>query len=257
MKTTTALLERLDAIGYALENTENAIALIGLGSVGLEIERLDQYSDLDFFVIVAEGSRQLFLSSLDWLSAVRPLAYTFRNTDDGFKALFDDGVFCEFAVFEPHDLARIPFAPGRVVWSRSDVDPEIARPQVALAQPKQQSKAWCVGEALTNLYVGMCRFARGERLSAFRFVQVYAVDRVVELVSATGAESDSAPDPFSPDRRFEQRFPSIAGVLSGFTQGYDRTPESARSILAFLEDRYDVNASIARRIRDLCDGCDE
>lgn len=50
------LLARLDEIGAALARSNRALALLGLGSVGLELERLDRYSDLDFFAIV-DGER--------------------------------------------------------------------------------------------------------------------------------------------------------------------------------------------------------
>ena len=43
------LLKRLDDIGQSLERSGHALALIGLGSVGVELDRLDSYSDLDFF----------------------------------------------------------------------------------------------------------------------------------------------------------------------------------------------------------------
>jgi len=43
------LLTRLDDIGRSLDSTGRALALLGLGSVGLEADRLDQFSDLDFF----------------------------------------------------------------------------------------------------------------------------------------------------------------------------------------------------------------
>ncbi len=46
------LLKRLDDIGRSLAGRPDALALIGLGSVGRELERLDDYSDLDVFVIV-------------------------------------------------------------------------------------------------------------------------------------------------------------------------------------------------------------
>ena len=46
------LLIRLDAIGASLSATARGLALIGLGSVGLETDRLDAYSDLDVFAIV-------------------------------------------------------------------------------------------------------------------------------------------------------------------------------------------------------------
>ena len=40
-----SLLKRLDEIGQSLERSGHALALLGLGSVGLELDRLDSYSD--------------------------------------------------------------------------------------------------------------------------------------------------------------------------------------------------------------------
>ncbi len=108
------LLKRLDNIGQSLKQSGHGLALIGLGSVGLELDRLDAYSDLDFFAIVEAGYKHAYLEDLSWLSVLSPIAFCFRNTKDGFKLLFADGVFCEFAVFEPKELESIPFAPGRV-----------------------------------------------------------------------------------------------------------------------------------------------
>src|SRR5258707_2773515 len=110
------LLARLNEIGNSLAKTEYALALLALGSVGLELDRIDEYSDLDFFVIVKPRHKRGFIENLDWMKAVHPVAYAFQNTDDGYKLLFEDGIFCEFAVFEPDELAHIPFAPGRIVW---------------------------------------------------------------------------------------------------------------------------------------------
>jgi lincosamide nucleotidyltransferase B/F len=108
------LLSRLTQIAQSLEQSKRALALIGLGSVGLELERLDEHSDLDFFVIVEAGFKQEFLEQLDWLICLSPVAYVFQNSADGFKLLYKDGVFCEFAIFEISELASIPFAPGRI-----------------------------------------------------------------------------------------------------------------------------------------------
>jgi lincosamide nucleotidyltransferase len=55
---TQSLLKRLNEIGHSLEKSGHALALIGLGSVGLELDRLDSYSDLDFFVIVENGHKR-------------------------------------------------------------------------------------------------------------------------------------------------------------------------------------------------------
>jgi hypothetical protein len=89
----TLLLDRLDAIGAALRDSGQALALLGLGSVGLETGRIDTWSDLDFFAIVEPGSKGRYLHRLDWLAAARPVVWHFQNTVDGHKALMDDGVF--------------------------------------------------------------------------------------------------------------------------------------------------------------------
>jgi hypothetical protein len=93
------LLERLEEIARSLEQSGHALALIGLGSVGLERERLDACSDLDFFAVVEAGHKRRYLDDLTWLRVLCPIAYSYANTRDGYKVLFADGVFCEFAVF--------------------------------------------------------------------------------------------------------------------------------------------------------------
>lgn len=47
--------------------------------------------------------------------------------------------------------------------------------------------------------------------SAQRFIQHFAVDRVLELVEVEGTAEEQARDPFVLERRFEQRFPDMAG----------------------------------------------
>ena len=245
------LLKRLDDIGQSLERSGHALALIGLGSVGLELDRLDSYSDLDFFVIVEEGYKQEYLDSLGWLSDVHPIAYRFLNTDDGYKLLFEDGIFCEFAVFEPEEIKGIPFAPGRIVWKRADVPGEISQPVAAPTSSSRRSQDWLLGEALTNLYVGLLRDKRGEKLSATRFIQGYAVDRLVELMDYLEAGRQVYRDLFVDERRFEGRFPETACQVHAWMQGYDRNRESALAILAFLEEHFEVDEAIARAIREL------
>lgn len=247
------LLNRLDDLGRSLRGTGSALALLALGSVGRETDRLDAHSDLDFFVLVEPGAKERYLADLDWLERARPIAYRFRNTVDGYKVLFDDGIYGEFAVFEPAELSGIPFAPGRLVWKQPQVDDTVAVPVVPLPDPAARGGTeWLLGEALTNLYVGLSRFHRGEKLSAARLIQVHAVDRILELADRIEPEGTASRDRFSNERRFEQRFPGLAAELPAFQQGYERSRESARAILEFLERRFDVNAAMARVIREMC-----
>jgi len=244
------LLQRLDEIGQALAASGHGLALLALGSVGVEQARLDAYSDLDYFVIVETGCKDDYLRNLDWLAAAHPIAYAFQNTRDGYKLLFADGIFCENAIFEPQELADIPFAQGRIVWQAAGFDAALLTPRVKLPTP--QTQAWLLGEALTNLYVGMGRYRRGEKLSAARFVQGYAVDRMVDLAPYIETEQAGHRDPFTPERRFEQRFPNIARELPQFVPGYEHTPAAAKALLTFLGQHFVVNAAMHAAILALC-----
>jgi hypothetical protein len=251
MKSPQQLLQRLDAIGESLKASGNALALLGLGSVGTETARLDAYSDLDFFAIVREGFKTHYIDNLDWLSKVQPITYAFRNTDDGYKVLFEDDIFCEFAVFELQELAHIPFSAGRIIWKADDFDESLCVPQPS-TPPTPKPTEFHLGEALTNLYVGMGRYHRGEKLSAARFIQNYAVDHILQLTEQIEMAQFVFIDQYNPERRFEKRFPNIAAHLPSFVQGYDRSPQSALAILEFLEVHFVVNPAIAAHIRDLC-----
>ncbi|MBI5566530.1 MAG: hypothetical protein HY870_16640 [Chloroflexi bacterium] len=246
------LLQRLDEIGQSLAQSDHALALIGLGSVGTELDRLDAYSDLDFFAIVESTYKSRYIQHPDWLYRVHPIAFAFENTADGYKLLFADGIFCELAVFEPHELSAATFARGRIIWQRDDFDSTLAEPQPQpINQPR--SREWLIGEALTNLYVGLGRYRRGEKLSAQRFIQHYAVDRVVDLIARVETEVPAYRDVFANERRVEQRYPIETRHLPEFVQGYDRSLQSAAAILNWLEQHFEINAAMAQAIRQLID----
>ncbi len=246
------LIERLNAIGDSLRQTGKAFALLGLGSVGVERDRLDDQSDLDFFAIVKPGYKAEFIRDLSWLTNIAPAAYYFQNTLDGYKFLYADGIFCEYAVFEPDELANIPFAGGAVVWKADDFDESILSPYKRTPGALESTVDWQLGEALTNLYIGLMRLERGEILSAQRFIQHYAVDRTLHLASKVEPRAQAHADPFAVERRIEQLYPSLAPILPNFVQGYSRNRESARAILEYLDSRFDVNPEMKSRILELC-----
>ncbi len=249
------LLARLDAIGRVLAVHPDARALIGLGSVGLETARLDSWSDLDFFVIVEPGAKVDFLNdpSLPWIAAVHPLAYVFRNTVDGCKLLFTDGIFAEMAVFEERELADIPYSPGRIVWKKPDVSITLATP-IRIAPPTtSHDTAYLVGEALTNLHVGLSRELRGEHLAALRLIQHHAVDRVIELADLqTPTANPLLRDGFADERRLELRHPALARELPLFVPGYRHNLAAARALLAWLDHHVIVAPAMRAAILALC-----
>lgn len=243
------LLERLTAIGQSLSARKNALALIAVGSVGIEQDRIDAYSDLDFFVIVEAGSEQTFRNDLVWLTSVSPISYAFANTLHGSKVLFTDGIFCEMAVFTLSELQEAHFSKGRVVWQRDSLQGNLALPAKQTGHETQVDHQ--LGEALTNLYVGLGRFRRGEKLSAQRLIQHYAVDRVLELARTVEPVQPGPKDSFAQERRFEQRFPTTSDFLSHFVQGYDKSPESATAILDWLERHFELNQAMVAEIHKL------
>lgn len=245
------LLERLDAIGSHLATHGDVIALLGLGSVGVEHDRLDEHSDLDFFVVVDDGAKQRYIENIDWLDAVYAVAYSFVNDPNGRKALFADGVFVEYAVFTLGELDQIPFTRARVVWARDDAPPDLTERGRGPLDPAIDTVEFHLNEALTNLYVGLHRELRGERLTATRFIQSYAVDRVLALLRLTRAEPGEGRDPFDGSRRVEQAYPPDALPLAEMIPGYGANVAAAAATLAWLRERFDVDPVIAAAIDEL------
>ncbi|RSK28787.1 hypothetical protein EJF36_18955 [Bacillus sp. HMF5848] len=252
------LLERLNQIGRSIEETGDALLLLGLGSVGNETERLDEYSDLDFFVIAKPTLKTRFIDQLDWLESVHPLAYSFKNTKDGYKILFEDGIYGEFAVFEEEEMRNIHFSPGRIVWKEPSFNNlEIVSPLRRAPLIRQESLDFAINEALTNLYVGLCRYARGEKFSGMKFIQNHAIDNILSVLHLIEKEVEYYLDIFGNDRRVEKRFPEFAGMMREMLQGYQQVPESALKILDYLEEVYPVNQNMRKEIRRLAIICNQ
>ncbi len=74
------------------------------------MERMDQYSDLDIWVVVENGYKQQFLDDLDWLERVCAIAFKFRNSPNGYKLLFEDEIFVEIDIFELEELGSLGFS---------------------------------------------------------------------------------------------------------------------------------------------------
>lgn len=253
MPGTTLLKKRLADIAQSIKSSGKALALLGLGSAGLENTRMDRYSDLDFFVISRPGCKEYFLDqALTWLTKCSQGGYFYRNTVDGYKFLYADGVFCEFAIFTPEELAQIPFAEGKVIWSAPEFNPADLKPTCKQGQYQRSSDVeWLLGEALTGLYTGMCRHNRGEILSGMRLIQYHALDRIHDLIHIDQAKENINEDIYAPERRFEFQHPEFKNELAKFCQGYNKNPESALAQLTWLENHYSINASIANAIRHL------
>ncbi len=245
------LLARLDDLGRVLADRGDALALIGLGSVGADLTRLDEHSDLDFFVIVEDGAKASYLADIDWLEALGPIAFEFPNTVDGRKVLFDDGLYAEYAVFTLAELADAAYASGRVVWRREDAPAGLENPKRPRPVTSPETIEWHVGEALTNLYVGLHRDLRGERLSGMRLIQVHALDHLIDVLDQLERARAARQDPFSIDRAVERRLDASVLPLRDLAPGYQHNREAAIAVLDALEGLVRVDARMAHAIREI------
>jgi hypothetical protein len=244
------LLAFLDRLGAELDRRGDAVALLGLGSVGRDLHRLDEHSDADFFVVVDDAAAcDRYLADIDWLEAAHPVVWSFENSPAGRKALLAGGLFAEYAVFSLADMATAGYPPGRVHWSRADAPAGLETPKLPVPQvPPLEHE---VGEAVTNLYVGLHRDLRGERLTATRFIQGYAVDRWVTVLGHLGLGDGDAQDVFVVDRGVERRFGVDVLPLADLVPGYEHNALAAETLLDLLEAHVELDPTIVGAVRDL------
>lgn len=252
-RATHPLLQRLDDLGQVLAARDDALALIGLGSVGRDLHRLDEHSDMDFFVVVDDGAVQRYLDSIDWLELLHPVAFSFANSPNGRKVLFEDGLFAEYAVFTRAELDASWFPPGRLVWSRPGAPAGLEVSVHPQPRSPYDTVDYHVHEAVTNLFVGLHRDARGERLSAMRFIQSYAVDRVLTVLELSGAGTAPRQDAFAIERGAERRFTPGQLPLASMLPGYEHNREAAAAVLGWLVAHTEVDPVMVAAVRGLLD----
>jgi lincosamide nucleotidyltransferase len=234
--------ETLEILLKVAKNSPHTIALVGAGSAGAEIARMDQYSDIDFFLIVEDGYSSGFINDNSWFGKELPIVFAFRDTDHGNKALLQNGVFLEFAIFTQAELAQNGIPGLRIIWSK----PGFSLPDLSSKQPIVRELSYYVDQALSNLFVGALRLRRGERLAALAMIERYAL---TNLLTAYRVKNNlTVQDPFNIERRAEQ---ALDVDLAALVQGYERLEQSLAKILAFAEENFEVNRSMAQSIREL------
>jgi hypothetical protein len=154
-------------------------------------------------------------------------------------------------VFTLGELRAGAFPPERLVWSRADVPTGTETRGTVPTPASHESAKHQVNEALTNLFVGLHRDARGEHLAAMRLIQVHAVDRLLQFLELDRESAEERQDPFAIERGAERRFPADVHTLARMVTGYAGNGVAALAILEWLEERADVNAQLAAAIRTL------
>lgn len=242
-------LLRLEQLTDYYKSTRKIKAVLAFGSCGVERERFDQYSDLDFLVVCRDETKQALLNDIQSLSILSPVAFWFINYGDAVKLMFLDGVFCDYGIVTQGQLGGIPHAEGVILWCEEGFDTMLCKSNLPTAE--QPTQEVLVGEILTALYVGMCRDRRGEHTMAFQMIQVDAVNLLMQLYAMEHKPEQNA-DPFSAGRRAEINYPALSKEYPRMMQGYEKNAQSALSVLDCLNRVDSANAFMVDKIAGLC-----
>lgn len=243
--------KRLDEITQNLKEYDDVIALIATGSIGIELDRMDQYSDLDFFVIVKDGRQKFFIENTQWLNVTSSrLMFLFQNTKDGFKFMYEDGIYGEQAIFEYAQLTTIVGSNSRIVWQKEGYSINADFGDRSQLSVPQFSKEYLFNEALTNIYVGYTRYLRNEKIAGYQLLQS-AADKIISTLSKLESPKTSYVDIFSPSRRIEQNFPDFFPQCHRMFGSIDEVSTSIGHMLSFLQQYGQPNKHMIMMIEQL------
>ena len=227
-----------DSLTQRLSLDTRVEGLVALGSMAARDYQPDQFSDHDFFVITRPGEQEPFRSDLNWLPEADRIVLSYRETAHGLKVLYDTPHLLEFAIFDREELNLARINRYRVLLDRGGIATAMEalheRTTAQVRDGNGASNAFHVGQVLTILYVGVCRYRRGECLSGHQFVKVSSLYHLLPLVTRlVPAERVTLLDNLDPFRRFDLVYPELGAELrSAFLLP---VPEAAAALLALLE----------------------
>lgn len=187
------------------------IGLIFVGSAAAT-QRVDQYSDQDFFLVVQAGTGESFRQDLSWLPNCEQIALHPRETAHGLKVVYQNGDVLEFAVFEDSELELCSANDYRVVLDRTNLTERMEK-IVKRSIPGDVNRAQDFELFLSLILIGVGRARRGEILAAEQHIKGLALNHALRLVRLAKPVSASKKDSLNAYRRFEQDYPELGSEL--------------------------------------------
>lgn len=219
--------ERLRA---SLESIREVLGLVVLGSTADSTLR-DEWSDHDFWIITEVGAQAALLEDLTWLPDYQNIALTVKHLPHGRTIIFRNRHKVEFAIFDATEVGS-----GKVDRYRVLIDRDRVAQLTAAVDEETRRQAQAKPDALENLCVilwSACeRHMRGELLSARQYLDGFAIDRLLSLISNT-EPGDKRKDVLDARRRLEQRSPELAAELMAVRA--QPVPEAALQLLEIAE----------------------
>ena len=231
--------KRFNEIIQLNQHKEEVLAFIGLGSMH-DLTRLDAYSDIDFFILVqSQQDKKIYMEDMSWLD-VHPIIFSYIETRDGLKVIYEDGILLEFAVFTMDELKLIPFQEGTIYYKKPFIEEHDLKPQLEQSHPFDLNKT--ISNCLSNLYVGLLREHRGEHVAAFLMIQVYATSNLLKILD------QHQDDPFVVERRIEKR---LNVDYQALYPGITHNKKAVLTILNYLELNTSSYEALINKIKDM------
>lgn len=219
-----------DQLRASLESARDVLGLVTLGSTADSTLR-DEWSDHDFWVITEPGAQGKFVNDLSWLPDYGDIAIVVCHGKHNRTVLYRNRHQVEFAVFDV-DEARM----GKIERYRILIDRGHIRELIESVHQNTLEEAQIKPDALENLCATVwsaCeRHYRGELLSARQYIDGFAVNKLLNLISGSEPD-DERRDPLDPRRRVELRSPALAAEVMSIRDL--SVPNAALRILEIAE----------------------
>lgn len=210
--TLSRFLEYTQSLVDACTRHPSIIGLVLVGSTA-ETERVDEWSDHDFFVIADSGEQESLRTDLGWLPNAQSIAFSFRETEHGLKVVYESGAVLEFAIFDCAELRAGTVNHHRLAYGDNDVAAALAVAKDRLPSDGSSDDLRDFRLFLSLILIGVGRARRGETLAAGQHIRTYAATALMKLLTRY-LPADSQLDRLDLWRRFESAYPEIGEQLA-------------------------------------------
>ena len=233
MDTLTRFIKYSESLTESCIRNPKIIGLVLVGSTA-ETERVDEWSDHDFFVITNTGDQEALRQDLSWLPHAASIAFWFRETAHGLKVVYLTGEVLEFAVFDCNELSDCVVNHHRLAYGSDEV-------RVALTAATNRLPEIVIGDDLTDfrhflsvLVIQVGRARRGEILTAGQGIRSTAATALLKVFTRR-LPADPRLDKLDVSRRFELAHPEIGGLIA---VALEQNSEAAAKSLLEISEKY-------------------
>ncbi len=233
-ETTLARFEKYsESLTQSCIQNPKIFGLVLVGSTA-ETQRVDEWSDHDFFVITEEGDQEALRQNLGWLPESNSVAFSFRETEHGLKVVYQSGDVLEFAIFSCNELRACMVNHHRLAYG----DEQVAK---ALTEAANRLPPVVIGDDLADfrhflsvLVIQVGRARRGEEITAGQGIHGTATTALLKVLTRR-LPADPRLDTLDVSRRFEFVHPEIGKAIA---EALAQKPEPAARDLLKISEKY-------------------